>query len=89
VPRGSYFHGGGEITVHASRPANSGEIVIAVIPEEKLPLLFQPAPYQRRVGYALILAREIAAAHGGRMEVESSTDPLAHGTTIRMVLPAD
>jgi signal transduction histidine kinase len=75
--------------VHASRPANSGEIVIAVIPEEKLPLLFQPAPYQRRVGYALILAREIAAAHGGRMEVESSTDPLAHGTTIRMVLPAD
>jgi len=57
------------------------------IPADKLPLLFQPAPYQRRVGYALILAREIVEAHGGRMEAESSADPVTHGTTIRLVLP--
>jgi signal transduction histidine kinase len=94
IPRGSFFHGGGEIVVHAARKPDSGEIMIEVtddgpgIPADKVPLLFQPAPYQRRVGYALILAREIVEAHGGRMEVESTDDPLTHGTTIRMVLPA-
>ena len=58
------------------------------IPSDKVALLFQPAPYQRRVGYALILAREIALAHGGDMEVESTQDPHTHGTTVRLVLPA-
>ena len=57
------------------------------IPSDKLPLLFQPAPYQRRIGYALILAREIVEGHGGRMEAESTDDPHTHGTTIRLVLP--
>jgi two-component system CheB/CheR fusion protein len=93
VPRGSFFHPGGEIVVTVSHRQESGEIAVEVtddgpgIPKEKVPLLFQPAPYQRRVGYALILAREIVEAHGGRMEVDSTDDPLAHGTTIRIVLP--
>ncbi|RPI50044.1 MAG: sensor histidine kinase [Acidobacteria bacterium] len=94
VPRGSFFHPGGEIVVHVGRHANSDEVTIDVtddgpgIPPDKLPLLFQAAPYQRRVGYALILAREIVEAHGGRMQVRSSDDPLTHGTTISLVLPA-
>ncbi len=94
VPRGSFFHPGGEIVVHAGREPKSGEITVEVtddgpgIPADKIPLLFQPAPHQRRVGYALILAREIVEAHGGRMEVKSTDDPLTHGTTISLVLPA-
>jgi signal transduction histidine kinase len=93
VPRGSFFHAGGEIVVRAVRKPENGDLVIEVadngpgIPSDKLPLLFQPAPYQRRVGYALILAREIVEAHGGQMEVESSDDPQTHGTTVRLVLP--
>jgi two-component system CheB/CheR fusion protein len=94
VPRGSFFHPGGEIVVKVSHRQESGEVAVEVtddgpgIPPDKIPLLFQPAPYQRRVGYALILAREIVEAHHGRMEVDSSDDPLTHGTTIRLVLPA-
>jgi signal transduction histidine kinase len=94
VPRGSFFHPGGEIAVHAASRPGTGDVIIEVtddgpgIPSDKLPLLLQPAPYQRRVGYALILAREVAVAHGGNMEIESTQDPLTHGTTIRLVLPA-
>jgi signal transduction histidine kinase len=35
-----------------------------------------------------VLVRDIVAAHGGRVEVES--DPVAHGrgTTVRLTLPA-
>ena len=93
APRGSFFHPGGEIVVHAANSPEPGGVIVEVtddgpgIPSEKLPLLFQPAPYQRRVGYALILAREIVEAHGGRMDARSTDDPLTHGTTIRLVLP--
>jgi two-component system, chemotaxis family, CheB/CheR fusion protein len=93
APHGSSHHPRGTITVHASSKPATGEIAIEVtddgpgIPSDRLPLLFQPAPYQRRVGYALILAREIAVAHGGTLEVESSQDPATHGTTVRLVLP--
>jgi signal transduction histidine kinase len=93
VPRGSFFHPGGEIVVHAASNPETREVAIDVtndgpgIPPDKVALLFQPAPYQRRIGYALILAREIALAHGGDMEVESTQDPHTHGTTVRLVLP--
>ena len=36
--------------------------------------LFEPSPSGRRVGYALILGREIMLAHGGWMEVESTQE---------------
>jgi two-component system sensor histidine kinase ResE len=95
VGRGSFFHPGGNIVVRAAIRPGTGEIVIEVsddgpgIPEDKLPLLFRPEdPTQRRTGYALILVREIVTAHGGSMEVESTQDPLKHGTTMRLVLPA-
>jgi signal transduction histidine kinase len=92
--KGSFFHPGGEITVHAGPGPAPGQLTIDVtddgpgIPADKLPLLFEPAPYQRRVGYALILGREIARAHGGDLDVTSSQDPVQHGTRARLVLPA-
>jgi two-component system nitrogen regulation sensor histidine kinase GlnL len=93
VGRGTAFHPGGNVVVRAAVRQETGEVVIEVrddgpgIPEDKLPLLFQPAS-DRRVGYALLLAREIVTAHGGAVEVDSTQDPLTHSTTMRLVLPA-
>ena len=69
VPRGSFFHPAARSS--SAPPANLTPVKSSSrsrttalgIPADKVPLLFQPAPYQRRVGYALILAREIAIAH--------------------------
>jgi signal transduction histidine kinase len=91
--QGSFFHPGGQIVTRATPGPKENQVTIEVsddgpgIPADKLPLLFQPAPYQRRVGYALILGREIAQAHGGDLEVTSSQDPVGHGTHVRLVLP--
>src|SRR5262245_49917941 len=93
VEPGSFFHPGGEITVHAGIRQETGDVIIEVsdtgpgIPPDLLPLLFQPAPYQRRIGYAVILGREIMLAQGGTMDVESTQDPINHGTTVRILLP--
>lgn len=42
----------------------------------------------RGAGLALLLIADVVAAHGGKVAVESSTDPRAHGTSIRLTLPA-
>jgi signal transduction histidine kinase len=92
--KGSFFHPGGEIVVRAAPGPQPGQMTIEVsddgpgIPVDTLSQLFEPAPYQRRIGYALILGREIARAHGGDLDVTSSQDPLKHGTRVRLVLPA-
>jgi two-component system CheB/CheR fusion protein len=61
-----------------------------VIPAEVLPLLFEPFRSGRHhgrrgegLGLGLFIARSIAVAHGGGLEVDSS----AGETTFRMVLP--
>ena len=41
----------------------------------------------RGAGLALVLISDIAAAHGGRVEVRSRTDAVEHGTTIRLTFP--
>jgi PAS domain S-box-containing protein len=60
------------------------------IPSEVLPRLFEPFRSGRShggrgegLGLGLFIARAIAVAHGGALEVDSSVD----GTTFRMVLP--
>ncbi len=93
VRRGSMFHQGGEIIVRAATRQETGDILIEVsddgpgIPADVVAHLFEPSPSGRRVGYALILGREIMLAHGGWMEVESTQDPDSHGTTIRIGFP--
>jgi signal transduction histidine kinase len=61
----------------------------APIPEEMLPRIFEPFRRGARAsrlgtGLGLYIAREIAAAHAGRIELESST---THGTVVRWTLP--
>jgi signal transduction histidine kinase len=42
----------------------------------------------RGAGLALLLIRDVMAAHGGSVEVRSSIAPVGHGTTIRLTFPA-
>jgi signal transduction histidine kinase len=43
----------------------------------------------RGTGLSLLLISDIMAAHGGRIDVQSSTDPVTHGTAVRLTFPAD
>ena len=59
------------------------------IPASKLPSLVQRDPdTQRTTGLALLLLHDVVAAHGGRMEIESSTEAKKHGTRVTLHLPA-
>jgi signal transduction histidine kinase len=42
----------------------------------------------RGAGLALLLVRDILVAHGGTVDLQSSTGPVEHWTTIRLVFPA-
>jgi signal transduction histidine kinase len=86
---------GGSVVVHVTR-AETGEDMVAIsvqddgpgIPDDKLPFLFERregAAYAE--GLALSLVRQIVAAHGGRIDVESRRDADEHGTSITMLLP--
>ncbi len=94
VRRGTPERAGGSVLVHVVDEKESGEIAIAVhddgpgIPEEKLPYLFERRSGAHHAeGLALMLVRDIVAAHGGRIEVESRTGPEEHGTSISFRIP--
>ena len=40
-------------------------------------------------GLALLLISDIMSAHAGRIDVQSSTDRVAHGTRVRLMFPAN
>ena len=93
VRRGNAERPGGSVLVQVDE-GHEGHVAIAVqddgpgIPQEKLPYLFERrsgAPHAD--GLALSLVRDIVSAHGGRIEVESRTDPEEHGTSITIHLP--
>ncbi len=94
VRRGTRHMPGGSITVTATRDAGRGEILLVVeddgpgIPASGLERMFQRAPgAPHATGLALTVAREIVEAHGGSLELASSTDELDHGTTVTVRLP--
>jgi hypothetical protein len=37
---------------------------------------------------ALIMLNDVMTAHGGRLHIDSSTDPYDHGTTVSLFIPA-
>lgn len=85
---------GGSVLVHVTRTDDTGDVAISVqddgpgIPEDKLPFLFERRSGSVHAGgLALSLVRQIVAAHHGRIEVESRSDPDYHGTSITIVLP--
>ena len=92
----SHHEAGGSVVVHIAWEAGAREASISVqddgpgIPAEKLPFLFERKEGAVHAeGLALSLVRQIIAAHGGRIEVESRRDPDDHGTSITIVLPVD
>jgi two-component system OmpR family sensor kinase len=48
--------------------------------------LFNHEDPQGPSGLGLLLVDDIATAHGGSVEIRSSTDPESHGTTIRLTI---
>ena len=94
VRPGTPERAGGSVLVHLVHEKESNEVAIAVqddgpgIPEEKLPYLFERrsgAPHAE--GLALSLVRDIVAAHGGKIDVESRTGVEEHGTSISIRVP--
>jgi signal transduction histidine kinase len=83
------------VSVRAHYDDHTRCVVISVsdngpgIPASKLPSLVQRDPdTQRTTGLALLLLHDVVAAHGGRMEIESSTEAKKHGTRVTLHLPA-
>jgi signal transduction histidine kinase len=95
VRSGSRRMPGGTIGVRSSYERATSEVTIEVqddgpgIPGETVARLFRRDGLNvRGAGLALLLISDIMAAHGGRIDVRSSVDPLGHGTTIRLTFPA-
>jgi two-component system OmpR family sensor kinase len=86
---------GGSVAVRIRRDDHAKRVTISVeddgpgIPAEKLPHLFaRQAGSQHAIGLGFTLVKDIVVAHGGSVSVDSNTDPYAHGTTVRVTLPA-
>jgi signal transduction histidine kinase len=94
VRRGTRHMPGGSIAVTAGRDAERGELLLLVeddgpgIPGAVVERMFRRvdgAPHA--TGLALTVVRDIVVAHGGSMELASSTDEDDHGTTVTLRLP--
>lgn len=95
VRRGTRSRPGGSIRVLARHDPARHEVAIAVaddgpgIPAEQQRWLFARKPgTAHAVGLGLMLVHDVAIAHGGVVEVRSTTEGLDHGTTITLRLPA-
>jgi signal transduction histidine kinase len=91
VQQGSRRMTGRSITVGAAFDPSAGEVSIEVrddgpgIPPDTVARLFRRDGLNvQGAGLALLLMSDICAAHGGRLDVKSSTAPSDHGTTVRM-----
>ncbi len=68
------------IVVHDNGPGIPAERLLGILePGEELT---QPS------ALALVMLRDVVAAHGGRLKIDSSTARADHGTTVSLFLPA-
>ncbi|MGB3680938.1 MAG: HAMP domain-containing sensor histidine kinase [Rubrobacteraceae bacterium] len=91
-----YTPKGGNVTVRAGEAAGRAFLEVsdtgAGIPGDKLPLVFErfyrldSSRTEAGAGLGLSIARQIAEAHGGTLEVESTVD---RGSTFTLLLPKD
>lgn len=95
VRRGTDSTRGGSVDVNVRYNTAQGELVIDVrddgsgIPIEKLKgLLNRGTRSHPGAALALLLVEDIAAAHGGGIELESSADSFEHFTKVRLTVPA-
>ena len=86
---------GGSIVVRVRPDEASKTVSIDIdddgpgIPPERLMSLFDRKPgADHAAGLALHLVRDIIAAHGGTMNIESSIEQDSHGTTVHLTLPS-
>jgi len=86
-----YTPRGGSVTVSAARAGDRIALSVADtgrgIPSDLLPRVFERfvrGPGSKGSGLGLAIAHDIVVAHGGQIEVASTTPA---GTTVRMILP--
>jgi signal transduction histidine kinase len=89
-----YTPDGGKVTVRVREKNGWAELEVSDtgvgVPEDQLPLIFErfhradPSRTADGVGLGLSIARQIAEAHGGRIEVESTP---GEGSTFTLLLP--
>lgn len=95
VRQGTRRRPGGEVRVLLDHDRVAGVIEISVfddgagIAAERAARIFEPGPLSGLgSGLALPLVREVVIAHGGSVHLTTSTDPVRHGTTVTLRLPA-
>jgi signal transduction histidine kinase len=83
---------GGTIDVHASYDVEHTTIAVAVlddgpgIPSDRLKKLLNREGWHPGVALALLLVEDIAAAHGGRLQIDSQTERATHFTNVQFTL---
>src|SRR5262249_29296468 len=94
VRRGTRRLPGGSIALTASFDSAGGELVVVVVDDgpgiapEIVRRLFERAPgAPHATGLALTVVRDIVTAHGGSMDLATSTHDIDHGTTITVRVP--
>ncbi len=94
VRRGTRLMPGGTIQVRARYEPAAARVILEVqddgsgIPKATLSaLLERPRGQLHASGLALSLVQDVVAAHGGSVQLESSTEADRSGTTVRLTIP--
>jgi len=94
VRRGGFTRPGGHVAIALAHDAAQGMVSVTVADDGPgIPagvrerLLASSADGDETAGVSLSLVRDVVAAHGGRITIESSTEPGESGTTVTLWFP--